>query len=97
MKINISVKAEYYVTSLHPDIQYISNPTEKLEFNDTYVFNVDTWNYWEEKQERLDYIIQDILLVISGGYHFSETYFDSITIYADDKIVYQNYPILQEV
>ena len=95
MKKNITVKAEYYVTGSHPDIEYISDIMERQEFNDVYSFDTDYCG--NDTEIMIDYIIHDILLVISGGYQYKESYFNSITIYANNKIVYGNYPVLRKL
>lgn len=49
----------------HPDMKYIKDPAEKLQFSDTYTFN--TFHY-DNEQQMIAFMKEDLSLVAGGGY-----------------------------
>lgn len=67
----------YKLKSSHPDIQCVKNPDDEIQFEDTYTFDSDNFDYNEE--EMIHFIKNDLALVAGGGYskeHIKDVKFD---------------------
>lgn len=71
MKKKFKAQIVWMVTENHPDIKYVSNPKEPLEYNDVYTMDTD---YYDDENHMLEYIKNDLSLVAGGGYSTENIY-----------------------
>ena len=80
--MTIKLTAIYAITEKHPDYKEEYNG-RIFEYSDTYRFNEDI--YGNDYESMLHYAINDLVLVISGGYQFKEDYFIGAYISEDNS------------
>ena len=67
MKIKYHAKITYTIDKDHPDRKYVPDWTEEkqLTFEDVYTFTMEDYT----KEDRINYMQRDLMLVAGGGYN----------------------------
>ena len=68
MKVKYNATIKYRMLSTHPDIECVSewSRDKEFEYRDVYTMDMD---YFDSKEEAIDYIKYDLRLVAGGGYN----------------------------
>lgn len=75
LKVKYHGKITYTMGENHPYIKYIENYSKDkiFTFEDTYIFDLDK-GFWDDEDERIVYIKNDLALVAGGGYNTENIY-----------------------
>lgn len=67
MKIKYNAKITYTIDKDHPDKKYVADWTEEKQFTfeDVYTFTMEDYT----KEDRINYMKRDLMLVAGGGYN----------------------------
>ena len=71
MKKVFKAKIIWMVSENHPDIKYVENPKNTLEYTDTYTLDTD---YYDDENHMIAFMKHDLSLVAGGGYNTENIY-----------------------
>ena len=68
MKVKYDATIKFRMFKTHPDIECVSewSRDKEFEYNDVYTIDMD---YFEDREEVIEYIKHDLRLVAGGGYN----------------------------